>query len=315
MNTRRYLSEKGPLLLAVNHPDSFLDAIILSTLFNEPVHSLARGDVFKNKKAAALLHSINMLPVYRLREGAENLQENYNTFAACREIFRKSGVVLIFSEGLCENEWHLRNLMKGTARLVVGAWEEGIPVRVLPIGLNYHSFRDFGKIVDINFGEIFNEKEIRQVEGFGEKINLFNQKLSSVLKPLVYEIDKEDNQKRAQVFPDNTSKTTKIMLALPAILGWLLHAPLYFPLQKFALKKCGKTGHFDSVLTGLLFFSYPLYLLLFALIIMLLASPVYSLWIFLMPLLAWSYVKFKTPDYCFDFKYYRQKKSHPTGMA
>ncbi|MEO7485051.1 MAG: 1-acyl-sn-glycerol-3-phosphate acyltransferase, partial [Ferruginibacter sp.] len=154
LNTGEYLGNKGPLLLAVNHPNSFLDAIILSTIFNQPVHSLARGDVFKNPFIAKLLRATNMHPVYRLSEGAENLEHNYTSFEACRSIFKNNGIVLIFSEGRCENEWHLRPLMKGTARLALSAWAEGIPLKILPVGINYNSFTSFGKIIHVNFGTI-----------------------------------------------------------------------------------------------------------------------------------------------------------------
>ena len=115
INDRRALAAKGPLLIAANHPNSFLDAIIIATLFDQPVYSLARGDAFTNRFTISLLKSLNILPVYRLSEGAENLGHNYSTFEQCRDIF-KNGIVLIFSEGRCINEWKLRPLMKGTAR-------------------------------------------------------------------------------------------------------------------------------------------------------------------------------------------------------
>jgi len=75
------------LMIAANHPNSFLDAIILATLFKQPIYSLARGDAFKNKFFAALLKSLNMYPVYRTSEGVENMEHNYSTFNTCREIF------------------------------------------------------------------------------------------------------------------------------------------------------------------------------------------------------------------------------------
>ena len=119
INNNKILSSKGPLLIACNHPNSFLDAVILATIFKKPIYSLARGDSFKNKYIAKILASLNILPVYRISEGAENLNNNYDTFAKCREIFKKNGIVLIFSEGLCINEWKLRLLKKGTARLAI----------------------------------------------------------------------------------------------------------------------------------------------------------------------------------------------------
>ena len=108
INKKEFLQRDGPLLIAANHPNSFLDAIILATLFKQPIYSLARGDVFANKFYNKLLLSLNMLPVYRISEGAENLEHNYTTFSSCIDIFKKNGIVLIFSEGRCVNEWHLR---------------------------------------------------------------------------------------------------------------------------------------------------------------------------------------------------------------
>ena len=137
------LRKEGPLIIASNHPNSFLDAIILATLFKSPVYSLARGDAFAGKMITKILNSFNMLPVYRVSEGVENLEQNYTTFEACQDIFKKNGIILIFSEGRCINEWHLRPLKKGTARLALAAWQQNIPLEVLPLGINYSKFRKF----------------------------------------------------------------------------------------------------------------------------------------------------------------------------
>ena len=94
-----------------------------------------------------------MLPVYRVSEGVENLEHNYTTFDACEKLFEKNKIVLIFSEGRCINEWHLRPLKKGTARLALTAWQHNIPLKVLPLGINYSSFRKFGKNMHLNFGK------------------------------------------------------------------------------------------------------------------------------------------------------------------
>ncbi len=40
---------RGPLLLVANHPNSFLDAIIIGATCKYPVHYLARGDAFQKK--------------------------------------------------------------------------------------------------------------------------------------------------------------------------------------------------------------------------------------------------------------------------
>src|SRR6266496_1485048 len=199
INKPELLKKKGPLLLACNHPNSFLDAAILADLFKYPVYSLARGDVFKKPFYRKLLISLNMLPVYRTSEGVENMGINYETFTACRKMFEQNGIVLIFSEGRCFNEWHLRPLMKGTARLAFSSWNENIPLEVLPVGINYSSFRRFGKNMFINFGEIISKNDFDLTEPDGKKFQSFNQKLQQQLQQLVFEIDKKDIAKQKQL--------------------------------------------------------------------------------------------------------------------
>ena len=173
INNRELLKIDGPLLLASNHPNSFLDAIILCTLFDKPVYSLARGDVFKNSFVAKILLSLKLLPVYRVSEGVENLDENYKTFDQCKEIFKQNGIVLIFSEGKCVNEWHLRPLKKGTARLAISSWEEGIPLKILPVAINYSSFRKIGKNIHLFFGEFITNKDLDIEQGYGTITSTF----------------------------------------------------------------------------------------------------------------------------------------------
>ena len=101
INNPEVLQEKGPILLAANHPNSFLDSILLDLLFKRPVWALARGDAFRKKTHARLLHQLNILPVYRSSEGTNNLTINYQTFDACVELFRQRQIITIYSEIVC----------------------------------------------------------------------------------------------------------------------------------------------------------------------------------------------------------------------
>ncbi len=261
INTKQIPQHKGPLLLAVNHPNSFLDAIILCSLFNRPVYSLARGDAFKNKFFAKILYHLKMFPVYRVSEGVENMDENYKTFDACKKIFKQNGTVLIFSEGRCINEWHLRPLKKGTARLAISSWEEGIDLTVLPVGINYNSFTKFGKNIHLNFGEPINKEQIDFKNSHGNAIKQFNETLNAQLKNLVYEIEPDDHKKIQEVFFVQQSLLKKILLFVPAIFGFILNAPIYYFIKWLHKTLVKEPGHFDSVIIGFLLLLYPFYLL------------------------------------------------------
>jgi 1-acyl-sn-glycerol-3-phosphate acyltransferase len=175
---------KGPLLLASNHPNGFLDALILGSLFHQPVHFLARGDAFRNPLIRRLLIALQLIPIYRLSEGKENLGLNEASFNKCQQILDAGGIVLIFAEGACQNQWTLRPMKKGTARITVAAINEPGPrafIQVLPVTLNYNSFSNMGKTVLIHFGETISKKDLLSAGTEREKMHLFNSLLADRL--------------------------------------------------------------------------------------------------------------------------------------
>lgn len=279
------------MLFASNHPNSFLDGMILTTLLDEPLYSLARGDAFKKSWINKLLRKLKLLPVYRTSEGVENLGHNYTTFDSCRETFKEGGMVLIFSEGRCENEWHLRPLKKGTARLAITSWKEGIPLTVLPTAFNYSSFKKFGKEVHLFFGEPIDREAVLQHESDGKLFLSFNEQLKSQLEKMVYEIEPADKQTIRKVFSIKL-KPSFLFLLIPALIGWILHAPLFYPCKLLAWQ-FNRTGHYDSVLTSSLLLLYPIYFLVLIVIVFKL-----NLWaglaaIIVLPLSAWACTKAK----------------------
>ena len=251
---------KGPLVLACNHPNSFLDAIIVGSRFDEPVHFLARGDAFRRPFARKLLTPLNLIPIYRLSEGREYLALNDSTFQRCQEILQQNGILLIFSEGLCEHQWSLRPLKKGTARIAFKAWQAGAPAQVWPVGLSYNSFTRFGKRMIIHFGEPIAENDIGLTLPEGEYIQQFNGLLADRLRQGMTMPDD------LRLSPRLKSKTSGyfalLLLLLPALAGWLFHFGYYHFVRNFTDKKTKGTVFYDSVLFGLLLLTYPLYWLL-----------------------------------------------------
>ena len=292
IDKKELLSIEGPLLIASNHPNSFLDAIIFDIVFDIPITSLARGDAFRNKKVFRVLRSLKMLPIYRIREGAENLNTNYETFDTCIDLFKQREAVLIFSEGLCVNEWHLRPLKKGTARLAFKAWSEGIPLKVLPAGINYSSFKKYGKAVHILFGDVITAEEADLQQSDGLNYALFNKTLKSRLQPLVYEINSGDTKTLKKKF-GLTSTLRKVLLAPLALAGAILNAPVYGSVKYAGKVVFGKTDHYNAVVFGLLLLSYPIYLAILTTIAYSLLGQWGLLTIIALPLTALCYMKYE----------------------
>lgn len=157
-----------------------------------PVWFLARGDAFRNSRAAWWLRRLHCIPVYRLSEGKENLHLNEQAFEDCLAVLRRNGIILIFSEGICENEWKLRPLKKGTARLAFRAWEDpaiGAALRVLPVGITYHSFHLFNKHIFLNAGEMITRQEFSSVSPGGATMAAFTERIRQQMDRLILQFD------------------------------------------------------------------------------------------------------------------------------
>jgi hypothetical protein len=192
------------------------------------------------------------------------------------------------------NEWHLRPLRKGTARLTFTSWEENIPLKVLPVGINYSSFRRFSKNVFINFGEVMTKDQFDLHEPDGKRNLAFNHKLKEQFHKLVFEIDKRDVQKQKELLERRPSVLKRIFLCVPATIGFFLQAPLYLPLKNFTYKKTWNNDHYDSVLVALLLLIYPCYVIVLTLTVILVTRNFYFLLLTVaFPLSAWAYVQLK----------------------
>jgi 1-acyl-sn-glycerol-3-phosphate acyltransferase len=293
INKPEWLQASGPLLIAANHPNSFLDGIILMTLFENPVYTLARGDAFQQKKWDTLLRGLRLLPVYRTTEGVENLTHNYATFAACQDVFARNGIVMIFSEGRCINEWHLRPLKKGTARLALSAWNNNVHLTVVPLGFNYSPFRRWGKTVHLNFGMPLQKSTVLAQESEGKQLLQFNAQLEAELRRLVYEIAPTDKAALKKTFYVPTTRVLLLLLVLPAAIGWLLHAPLYFA-ARAAADVYFDNDHYDSVVVSLLMLAYPFYLVLLSIIAGVVFGWLATFLVFmLLPFSAWACLHWK----------------------
>jgi len=245
----------GPAILACNHPNSFLDAILMGVFHPRPLHFLARGDAFRKPWAARILRSMGAIPIHRLSEGREHLHLNDETFRECLTILRGGGTVLIFSEGLSEHGEGVRPLRKGTARLAWMAWhEEGLSeVAVQPVRLWYHSFVRAPKRVTIRYAEPMKSGDIPTTDSPSHFYLDFNQELYRRLTTFLPDTSPHDIRQRAAWL---------WLLAPFAAAGVVSQGWFYWLIKRLAERKTRDTVFYDSVLFGLLLLTYPLFIFL-----------------------------------------------------
>lgn len=276
------LQQKGPLLLVANHPNSFLDAIIIAAHFKAPVHFLARGDAFRKPWHNALLRLLQMIPIYRISEGRENLHRNEGAFEQSAALLRQNQIVLIFIEGICVHTHSLQPFKKGAARIALSVIQQKHPLTIMPVTITYHSFSSFGKNIRLTLDSPIDAKSLLPYEEDAKNFQHFNETLYGRLSAMI------------QIPPAFQAKQ-RILLALPALFGHFLHFPLYNLIKSAVQSKTKGTVFYDSVLFGALLLLYPLYLLLLSLLLLLLhiSWQLIVALLLLHPLTAWCAVRYK----------------------
>lgn len=238
INNQHLLKQKGPLIIIANHPNSFLDAIIIGAQYHRRVYFLARGDAFTKAHHRFLLGLLNMIPVYRLREGKEFLHLNEFAFNKSIELLNKGEAVLIFIEGTCINSHKLQPFKKGTTRILEGAHKIGLYPIIHMVGIGYNQLRGIGKKINLSIELMPFHKTIESAKDRVEfnkiAFNLLNQNIHYSNLPTII-------------------KKTPL---------YYLHLPYYRFIKNRADRKTKGTVFYDSVLFSLLLFTYPIYLLL-----------------------------------------------------
>lgn len=140
-----------PLIICANHGNSFMDAILLAVTFKRKLHFLARADAFNSPFKHWFLSQINMMPIYRIRDGREALKNNDEIFLKCQEILNQNGAILIFPEGNCVVEKRLRTFKAGFIQMAFAS--ENPQTQILPVTLNYTQPYQFYTEVSIDFRE------------------------------------------------------------------------------------------------------------------------------------------------------------------
>ncbi len=146
-----------PLLVAANHPNTFMDPLLIAVYLKQEIHFLANGSLFKNPVAAWLLRQLHLVPIYRKKDTGDGQKpDNAATFAKCFGFLKRKGTLLIFPEGTSEHERRLRPLKTGTARIALGAEAENnfqLGVQILPVGLTYTDPKRFRSEVFLHFSK------------------------------------------------------------------------------------------------------------------------------------------------------------------
>lgn len=162
---REHIPENKPVMFIGNHQNSFLDALHIVNNTSHFVHFLTRAEAFGNPLLDRFFYSLNMLPVYRARDGFGTIKRNEQIFEECYERLARNDALLVFAEASHVMQRRIRPLSKGFTRIVFGVeekynWE--LDLQIVPVGISYGKHRKSRTPVRIEFGQAVSALQYKQ---------------------------------------------------------------------------------------------------------------------------------------------------------
>lgn len=250
---------KVPHIIVSNHPNSFLDALLIAAHSPFKLYFLADGHFFRKPVANVLLRQLYVLPVFKRKDCADFGVRNDFTYDECIRQLKAGNHVLIFPEAYPElgsAEQVAPFFNAGMTSILERAYSEGVPVQVLPCMLDYGPTTELPRQVEIDFKPIVDTTE--------------------------YIADQEIMSAEVIVETRRSMGEQQIMLALPEELGLTKSSNLqnflaqighglqgwfYRFVRSYVSHRAAGSRHFDALLFLGLLVSYPLAVLFVSYII------------------------------------------------
>ncbi|HHX32095.1 MAG TPA: hypothetical protein GX712_05850 [Bacteroidales bacterium] len=189
------VSKNRPIIFAPNHRNALLDALLIvyAGYHFKQVVFLARADIFKQKFVAWMLRGMRIIPVFRIRDGKDNLDKNKDIFNNAARILKKNNPIALFPEARHNPKQSLLPIQKAVPRIVLpteASLNFELNSQIVPVSIYYRDIFGFLTDVYITFGtpiEVSKYKEV-YTENPNLATNQLRQELEISLRSMVVNI-------------------------------------------------------------------------------------------------------------------------------
>lgn len=177
------LPTDGPVILAANHCNTLMDALVVLRAYKGSTVFGARADMFNNKLIAKIMFFLRILPMVRQRDGLRNVLKNVETQDTIVATLENDVRFCMFPEGRHRPEKSLLPLGKGIFRAALAAnakFGDKKPVYIVPVGIEYGDFFRYRSTSLVTYGKPLNVTE------FVKSLNVENE--AQMMEPLRREL-------------------------------------------------------------------------------------------------------------------------------
>ena len=149
----------GAVIFAPNHTNALCDAMAILGIDHGQKVFVARADIFKDPKKAAILNWLKIMPISRVRDGLEEVRHNDETMNKAVDTLRDGVPFCIFAEGTHHPDRTILPLSKGIFRIALQANESfgaEKPIYIVPVGIAYGDYFHLWDSVRVTIGEPIN---------------------------------------------------------------------------------------------------------------------------------------------------------------
>lgn len=150
---KEHIPSTGPLIIVSNHPNTFMDALVIAVLAKQRIGFVGNASIFANKIAARVFRYFQVIPIYRKKDiPAGEKPDNNSSFKACHAYLEGEGTFLIFPEGSSYYELKLREIKTGTARIALSyeaLKDFNGKLQILPMALDYSDSIQFRSMLSV----------------------------------------------------------------------------------------------------------------------------------------------------------------------
>ena len=99
IQNRGKVPQYSPVIFVANHPNFFMDPLIVGSCCPRTLHFFAKSTIFNSRFKNFLLDKLNLIPIYRKIDDKANMGKNVDSFIKGYEILKKKRCLFNFPRG------------------------------------------------------------------------------------------------------------------------------------------------------------------------------------------------------------------------